>query len=259
MKIIITEDQVNLLNEVTNKSVKLLSKYYDIEGSDAYYLGDGKIQTRVIFKPKDFDDPMTPQYGESLCNWNIDKPFGSVIGDLTFKFMDLPKTSNVPLMGYIGNTEELEEYLEDLHRGEAENLIKRINHRRNNPLKESVDKNKKFLIDVMGEDLTGKIKEIKDGSDIPKRFHRYLDLNGVKRQMDMVGPMYLVKIRGNYYLYQDQSHFYQSHNDSSFGEQFMSEDGARDRSGKILEELGLDVLGLRFSDIINIFFKEDNI
>ena len=257
MKIIITEDQVNLLNEVTNKSVKLLSKYYDIEGSDAYYLGDGKIQTRVVFKPKDFDDPMTPQYGESLCNWNIDKPFGSVIGDLTFKFMDLPKTSNVPLMGYIGNTEELEEYLEDLHRGEAENLIKRINHRRNNPLKESVDKNKKFLINIMGEDLTGKIKEIKGRSDIPKIFHRYLDLNGVKRQIEMVGPKYLVKIRGKYYLYQDQSHFYQSHNDASFGEMFMDEDGKRDRSGKILKELGLDELGLKFSDIINIFYNEE--
>jgi hypothetical protein len=127
------------------------------------------------------------------------------------------------------------------------------------PLNESVDKNKRLLIGVMGEDLTGKIKEIKDGSDIPKRFRKYLELGNVKQQIDMVGPMYLVKIRGNYYLYQDQSKFYQSHNDSSFGEQFMSEDGTRDRSGKILEELGLDVLGLRFSDIIDIFFKEDNI
>jgi antitoxin component of RelBE/YafQ-DinJ toxin-antitoxin module len=108
----------------------------------------------------------------------------------------------------------------------------------------------------MGEDLTGKIKEIKDGSDIPKRFHRYLELGNVKQQIDMVGPMYLVKIRGNYYLYQDQSHFYQSHNDASFGEQFMSEDGKRDRSGKILKELGLDELGLRFSDIIDIFYNE---
>jgi hypothetical protein len=246
----------HIIKEETNKSVKLLKKYYDIEGSDAYYLGDGKIQTRVIFTPKDFDNPMTPQYGESLCNWNIDKPFSSVIGDLTFKFMDLPKTSNVPLMGYIGNTEELEEYLEDLHRGEAENLIKRINHRRNNPLKESVDKNKKFLINIMGEDLTGKIKEIKGRSDIPKIFHRYLDLNGVKRQIEMVGPMYVVKIGGNYYLYQDQSHFYQSHNDASFGEMFMDEDGKRDYSGKILKELGLDELGLRFSDIIDIFYNE---
>ena len=119
-------------------------------------------------------------------------------------------------------------------------------------------KNKRFLINLMGEDLTGKIKEIKDGSDIPRRFHKYLDLNGVKRQMDMVGPMYLVKIRGNYYLYQDQSNFYQSHNDASFGEMFMGEDGKRDYSGKILTELGLDELGLRFSDIIDIFYDEEN-
>ena len=119
-------------------------------------------------------------------------------------------------------------------------------------------KNKRFLTNLMGEDLTGKIKEIKNGSDIPRRFHKYLDLNGVKRQMDMVGPMYLVKIRNNYYLYQDQSNFYQSHNDSSFGEMFMSEDGTRDYSGKILTELGLDELGLRFSDIIDIFYDEEN-
>jgi len=119
-------------------------------------------------------------------------------------------------------------------------------------------KNKRFLINLMGEDLTGKIKEIKDGSDIPRRFHKYLDLNGVKRQMDMVGPMYVVKIGGNYYLYQDQSNFYQSHNDASFGEMFIGEDGKRDYSGKILTELGLDELGLRFSDIIDIFYDEEN-
>ena len=119
-------------------------------------------------------------------------------------------------------------------------------------------KNKRFLINLMGEDLTGKIKEIKDGSDIPKIFHRYLDLNGLKNQMAMVGPMYLVKIRGKYYLYQDQSHFYHSHNDASFGEMFWGEDGKRDYSNKILEELGLDELGLSFSDIIDMFYNEEN-
>ena len=116
-------------------------------------------------------------------------------------------------------------------------------------------KNKRFLINLMGEDLTGKIKEIKDGSDIPKRFGKYLELGNVKQQIDMVGPMYVVKIGGNYYLYQDQSHFYQSHNDASFGEMFMSEDGKRDYSGKILQQLGLSDMGLKFSDVINIFFN----
>ena len=133
-----------------------------------------------------------------------------------------------------------------------------ITERQANNILNQMDKNKKFLINVMGEDLTGKIKKIKKGSDIPKIFHRYLDLSGLKNQMDMVGPMYLVKIRGKYYLYQDQSKFYQSHNDASFGEQFMSEDGKRDYSGKILTELGLDELGLRFSDIIDMFYNEEN-
>ena len=124
-------------------------------------------------------------------------------------------------------------------------------------LLENLDKNKKFLINVMGEDLTGKIKEIKDGSDIPKIFHKYLDLNGLKNQMAMVGPMYLVKIRGKYHLYQDQSKFYQSHNDSSFGERFWGEDGKRDYSNKIIEDLGIGVLGLRFSDIIDMFYNKE--
>ena len=117
------------------------------------------------------------------------------------------------------------------------------------------NKNKEFLINVMGEDLTGKIKEIKDESDIPRRFHKYLDLNGVKRQIDMVGPMYLVKIRGKYYLYQNQGKFYHSHNNAPFGEMFWGEDGKRDYSNKILEELGIDIMGLKFSDIIDTFYN----
>jgi hypothetical protein len=125
------------------------------------------------------------------------------------------------------------------------------------PLNESVDKNKRLLINVMGEDLTGKIKQIKSGYDIPTVFRKYLELGGLKKQIDMVGPMYYVKIGGKGYLYQDQSKFYQSHNDASFGEMFMGEDGKRDYSGKILKQLGINVLGLRFSDIINMFYDEE--
>ena len=372
MRIIITEDQVNLLNEGTNKSVKLLKKYYDIIGGGGRYEGQGKIRTVVSFLRKDSDDDLNHSSFPSYGFWGIGDD-----GELIFRSVTLPKPENIPLMEYIGNTDELKEYLEDLHREEAEDILKRINHRRENPLNEnldknkkflikvmgqdftgkikevkdpydvpmefgeligpdyirrvlnyfgpmhlvdidgkkylyqyrtdeedgdfewfhdehgfnyvdgeipeqlgisdmglrfkdiidmfynegeplneSVDKNKKFLINIMGEDLTGKIKEIKGRSDIPKIFHRYLDLNGVKRQIEMVGPMYVVKIGGNYYLYQDQSHFYQSHNDASFGEMFMDEDGKRDYSGKILKGLGLDELGLRFSDIIDIFYNE---
>jgi hypothetical protein len=37
MKIIITEDQVNLIKEGTNNSVKLLTKYYNIE-DDGFFV-----------------------------------------------------------------------------------------------------------------------------------------------------------------------------------------------------------------------------
>ena len=142
MKIVITQDQIKLIKESINKSAKLLNKFYDIESDGAYYLGDGMIQSRVRFTPKDFDNPMTPQYGESVCNWKIDKPFSSIPGEnITFSAMNLPDPFNVPLMDHIGNTEELEEYLKELHMEEVEEFIKRIIHRRNNPLNESVELN----------------------------------------------------------------------------------------------------------------------
>jgi hypothetical protein len=81
----------HIIKEETNKSVKLIRKYYDIEGDGAYYRGENKIQTLVTLFPKDYDDEMT--------------------------------------MGYIGNTEELEEYLEDMHRVEAKKFILRLKKR----------------------------------------------------------------------------------------------------------------------------------
>jgi len=110
----------HIIKEETNKSLKLLEKYYDIEGDGAYYRGENKIQTLVTLFPKDYDDEMTPDNGSSICNWEYDDQF-----NLIFKFMTLPSDAFIPLMAYIGNTEELEEYLEDIHRVEAEKYIDR--------------------------------------------------------------------------------------------------------------------------------------
>jgi hypothetical protein len=67
---------------------------------------------------------MTPDNGSSICNWEYDDQF-----NLIFKFMTLPSDAFIPLMGYIGNTEELEEYLEDMHRVEAKKFILRLKKR----------------------------------------------------------------------------------------------------------------------------------
>ena len=249
MKIIITESQYHLLIE--NKNKKFLTKIMGID-----FTGKIKEIKDPYDVPLGFGEVIGPYYIKQLLNH-----FGSMY------LLDL---KGIPLLYQDRGEYEyfMDNYGIEYVDGEIperlgleelgfrfSNIIDTFYNQEGEPLNESVDKNKKFLINLMGEDLTGKIKEIKDGSDIPRRFHKFLDLNGVKRQIDMVGPMYVVKIRGDYYLYQDQSNFYQSHNDSSFGEMFMSEDGKRDRSGKIPEELGLNEIGLRFSDVIDIFFN----
>ena len=111
----------HILKEETNRSVKLITKYYDIEGDGSHYRGDNKIQSYVTLSPKDYDDEMTPSAGTSICNWEYDDEF-----NLIFKFMMLPNSYFIPLMDYIGETEDLEEYLEDIHRMEAEKFIKRL-------------------------------------------------------------------------------------------------------------------------------------
>ena len=129
MKIIITEDQVKLIKENINKSLKLFSDLYDIEGDGGVYDGDNKIRTLVTFSPKDYDNEMSPDNGSSICKWEFDPP-----SDFIFKFMTLPKSSFIPLMDYVSNTEELKEYLKDIHRQEAEKVIVRLKHRKENPL-----------------------------------------------------------------------------------------------------------------------------
>jgi hypothetical protein len=141
----------HILKEETNKSLSIFTKYYNFEGEGSAYRGDNKFQTYVTFFPKNYDNEMTPYAGTSICNWEIDED-----GELEFKFMSLPNETTIPIMSYIGDTEELEDYLEDIHVEEAEKFLLKLNRRRNNPLKEDVDftakgKQKKHVIEQIME------------------------------------------------------------------------------------------------------------
>jgi hypothetical protein len=114
----------HIIKEETNKSVKLIRKYYDIEGDGASYRGDNVIHTLVTFFPKDYDNEMTPDNGTSFCIWEFDDDH-----NLTYKHLSLPSDSFIPLMGYIGETKDLKEYLLGLHRREAEKFILRLKKR----------------------------------------------------------------------------------------------------------------------------------
>jgi len=115
-------------------------------------------------------------------------------------------------------------------------------------LGESIDKNKKFLIDIMGIDFTDKIQQITSLYDVPMEFDKGIRPDMVNRILHFwASPMYLVNINGKKYLYQDRGD----------DEWFLDEEGYEFGDWEILEELGIGVMGLRFSDIIDMFFEEE--
>ena len=240
----------HILIEETNKSLSIFTKYYYFEGEGSAYRGDNKFQTYVTFFPKNYDNEMTPLAGTSTCNWEIDED-----GELEFKFMSLPNETTIPIMSYIGDTEDLEDYLEDIHVEEAEKFLKRIKHRRNNPLKEDVDKNKKFLIDYLGEDLINSLQKITSAKQLPMVFLKSIGTSVIQQYIDAYGPLYYFVFEGEPFIYKDRV----NPNGSEY-EMFTNSKGESFFNGQINNRLGLDYTGLKFSDIIDMFIneKEDN-
>ena len=114
---------------------------------------------------------------------------------------------------------------------------------------ENFDKKKKFLTKVMGIDFTNKIQMITSSYDVPTSFDDGIDPSTIRTYLNFWGPMYLFNINGENYLYQDRGDF----------EMFIDEGGYWNKDD-IPEKLGIGVLGLRFSDIIDMYFyEEDNI
>jgi hypothetical protein len=169
--------------------------------------------------------------------------------------MSLPQPYLIPLMNYVGDTEDLEDYLEDIHVEEAEKFLKRIKHRRDNPLKENVDKNKKFLIGYLGEDLINSLRKITSAKQLPKEFLKSLGTSKIQDYIDAYGPLYYFVFEGEQFIYKDRV--------SPKGEEyemFTNSKGESFFNGQINNRLGLDYTGLKFSDIIDMFIneKEDN-
>jgi hypothetical protein len=110
------------------------------------------------------------------------------------------------------------------------------------------EKIKNFLKGKFGLDFTDKIKQITSSYDVPMEFDEGIGPDLVRRFLNFWGPMYLVNVDGKDYLYQDRGDY----------EWFVDKDGFDYVDGEIEEKLGIDILGLKFSDIINSFFKEEN-
>jgi hypothetical protein len=114
-------------------------------------------------------------------------------------------------------------------------------------LLENLNKNKKFLTKTMGIDFTNKIQMITSTYDVPNSFDDGIAPSTIRTYLNHWGPMYLFNIDGENYLYQDRGDF----------EMFIDEKGYWNKD-EIPEKLGISILGLRFSDIIDMYFYEED-
>ena len=114
-------------------------------------------------------------------------------------------------------------------------------------LNESTDKNKKLLNNIIGFDFSNRITQITSSYDVPMNFDECFGPSTIKMYLNHWGPMYLFKLDGIKYIYQDRGEF-----------EFFMDEGCREYvDNEIPEKLGISILGLRFSDIINMYFKEE--
>ena len=113
---------------------------------------------------------------------------------------------------------------------------------------ENLEKNKKFLNKVMGIDFTDKIQQITSTYDVPMEFDEHFTSQMVRLYLNKFGSMYFFELDGKKYLYLDMGDH----------EKFIDEKGNVFFENEIPERLGIDVMGLRFSDIVDIYFKEED-
>lgn len=100
----------------------------------------------------------------------------------------------------------------------------------------------------MGIDFTDKIQMITSSSDVPTDFDEGVGSSTINMWLNHWGPMYLFELDGVKYLYQNRGDF----------EMFIDEEGYDYVDGEIPEKLGIGVLGLKFSNIIDMYFEEEN-
>jgi hypothetical protein len=114
-------------------------------------------------------------------------------------------------------------------------------------ISESNDKNKRFLKKKLGIDFTNGIQQVTSTYDVPMEFDNGIGPDSIRRYLNNFGPMYLFEYDGIKYLYQDRGF-----------EFFIDDNGFDYVDGEIPEMLGIGEMGLRFSDIIDLYFNEED-
>jgi hypothetical protein len=129
---------------------------------------------------------------------------------------------------------------------------RKYNVKKKKKIKESTDKNKKFLTKLLGEDLIDSIQEITSPKQLPIEFLKSIGTSIIQRYIDEYGPLYYFVLDGEPFIYKDR--------ESPKGEKYemyCNNKGKTFLDGEITDRLGLSDMGLRFSDVIDTIFNEE--
>jgi len=147
-------------------------------------------------------------------------------------------------MGFEKFMDKYGNFVEDLF-GSISNFLKSLKKKN---IEESFDKNKKFLKNILGVDFLNGIKQITSSNDVPTTFDECLYSDSIRKYLNFFGPMYMFELNGINFLYQDRGDY----------EWFMTDDDCTDYvDDEIIEQLGIAIMGLSFSDIIDMFFEDE--
>jgi len=262
MKIILTEDQYGQLTEM----IKL-----DIKVGDTIMGGKFKNKKIVVKTIEKNDKGDITINGKPLLRFRIIKESNTAVLRRQERIEEL--FHDYLLSNNVTPQDSFEGYFQSLCWNIAINVVDRSNvtlrnqiirfiknhfyeefkgwwERRKNRISENTstsEKNKKFLTKIMGVDFSDKIQQITSTYDVPTSFDDGIAPSTIRTYLNHWGPMYLVKIDGENYLYQDRGDF----------EMFIDEEGYWNKD-EIPEKLGISVLGLRFSDILDMYFYEED-
>ena len=117
----------------------------------------------------------------------------------------------------------------------------------NDLFKRKTDKFKEFLKNELDLDFLNSIEMVTSTYDVPMEFDECYSTPYLRRILNNWGPMYLFKYNHMMWLYQKRSDF----------EWFMNEDCNDYVDNEILDWIGISDYGFKFSDIIDLFFEEN--
>ena len=259
MKIIITESQYKKLFEMDYRNLDDIIKFgefsehfkkEDLKKINKFLLLIRKLGVVNMFQAGDFFLMSIQYFKDFMKMKSYERDFDE---DIVFEIEEmLPDIRNIMVgagMSLVekNDTEVTPKSVERAIKRLVSSIMKYYMTQNLPNVNESYNKAKNFLRDNFGFDFSGRIQQITSTYDVPMEFDDGISPEMIRQFLNFWGPMYLFELDDIKYLYQDRDDF----------EWFIDEEGYDYVDNEIPEKLGIAEMGFRFSDILDMYFQEE--